>query len=163
MIRFVSLFAAAALGLAGAAQAYTAQFTITGPTPLDSFSFTVPTDPVPGDVSAHSFTLFDVPSNGDIGFGPIDFLANYTFYDASFGGGFAGGYSLNTYSGSQLFSGTTAAPHFSRQGFTLTDFFGQSIQVFDAANVPEPASWALLVAGFGLVGAVMRRRAAVAA
>ena len=29
--------------------------------------------------------------------------------------------------------------------------------------VPEPASWAMLIAGFGLAGAVMRRRRAVAA
>jgi hypothetical protein len=34
---------------------------------------------------------------------------------------------------------------------------------FDAGAVPEPASWAMLVAGFGLVGGAMRRRAAVAA
>jgi hypothetical protein len=32
-----------------------------------------------------------------------------------------------------------------------------------AAAVPEPASWALLIAGFGLTGAAMRRRARVAA
>lgn len=31
------------------------------------------------------------------------------------------------------------------------------------STVPEPASWAMLVAGFGIVGAVMRRKAAVAA
>jgi hypothetical protein len=31
------------------------------------------------------------------------------------------------------------------------------------AAVPEPASWAMLIAGFGLTGAVMRRRRAVAA
>ena len=30
-------------------------------------------------------------------------------------------------------------------------------------NVPEPASWAMMIAGFGLVGAAMRRRAMVAA
>ena len=30
-------------------------------------------------------------------------------------------------------------------------------------NVPEPASWAMLIAGFGLVGAAMRRRATVVA
>ena len=29
-----------------------------------------------------------------------------------------------------------------------------------AAGVPEPASWALLIAGFGLTGAVLRRRRA---
>lgn len=30
--------------------------------------------------------------------------------------------------------------------------------VFGTGNVPEPASWALLVAGFGIVGAAARRR-----
>lgn len=34
--------------------------------------------------------------------------------------------------------------------------------VFGAA-VPEPASWAMLIAGFGLVGAMMRRRQALVA
>ncbi len=33
----------------------------------------------------------------------------------------------------------------------------------DAAMVPEPASWAMLIAGFGLVGAALRRRRVVAA
>ncbi|MGL6043058.1 MAG: PEPxxWA-CTERM sorting domain-containing protein, partial [Sandaracinobacteroides sp.] len=28
-----------------------------------------------------------------------------------------------------------------------------------AAVVPEPASWALMIAGFGLTGAMLRRRA----
>jgi protoheme ferro-lyase len=32
-----------------------------------------------------------------------------------------------------------------------------------APGVPEPASWAMLIAGFGLTGAAMRRRRAVAA
>lgn len=34
---------------------------------------------------------------------------------------------------------------------------------FAVAGVPEPASWALMIGGFGLVGAVARRRRAVAA
>ena len=44
---------------------------------------------------------------------------------------------------------------------------GQTLSTFDPAfsgsfgAVPEPASWALLVAGFGLVGSVLRRRGAV--
>lgn len=33
---------------------------------------------------------------------------------------------------------------------------------FQLANVPEPASWAMLIAGFGLTGAAMRRRRHVA-
>jgi hypothetical protein len=41
---------------------------------------------------------------------------------------------------------------------------GQTLSTFDPAfsgafgTVPEPASWAMLIAGFGLVGAVLRRR-----
>lgn len=35
--------------------------------------------------------------------------------------------------------------------------------VGDILGVPEPASWAMMIAGFGLVGAAMRRRAAQAA
>jgi hypothetical protein len=39
--------------------------------------------------------------------------------------------------------------------------FGGRISVSNA--VPEPASWAMLIAGFGLVGAAMRRRSAALA
>lgn len=39
----------------------------------------------------------------------------------------------------------------------------QSITASISAAVPEPASWAMLIAGFGLVGAAARRRTAVAA
>lgn len=35
--------------------------------------------------------------------------------------------------------------------------------VLNAPGVPEPASWAMLISGFALVGAVLRRRAAVVA
>ena len=36
-------------------------------------------------------------------------------------------------------------------------------QFFPTGEVPEPATWAMLIAGFGMVGATMRRRRAVAA
>jgi hypothetical protein len=43
-------------------------------------------------------------------------------------------------------------------GFTA---LGEVVVVGNGADVvPEPASWAMLIAGFGLVGAAMRRRAA---
>jgi hypothetical protein len=41
-------------------------------------------------------------------------------------------------------------------GQTYTGVFGSQISV--AGAVPEPNSWAMLIAGFGLVGAVMRRK-----
>jgi len=42
------------------------------------------------------------------------------------------------------------------QGFSFDDF------TFGATTVPEPAAWALLIAGFGLVGGDLRRRRALA-
>ena len=43
-------------------------------------------------------------------------------------------------------------------------FFTQGVDnVFVGGAVPEPASWAMLIAGFGLVGASARRRRVVAA
>jgi hypothetical protein len=36
--------------------------------------------------------------------------------------------------------------------------FGIGSITFSAGAVPEPASWAMMIAGFGLVGATMRRR-----
>jgi hypothetical protein len=37
------------------------------------------------------------------------------------------------------------------------------LQFFGPEPVPEPASWVMLVAGFGAVGAALRRRRTVAA
>jgi Trypsin/PEP-CTERM motif len=41
--------------------------------------------------------------------------------------------------------------------------FHRSFITTNAGAIPEPSSWALLIAGFGLTGATMRRRRAVAA
>ena len=40
----------------------------------------------------------------------------------------------------------------------LRNFQSSSTGTFDAAVVPEPASWAMLITGLGLVGVSMRRR-----
>jgi hypothetical protein len=45
-----------------------------------------------------------------------------------------------------------------------TDGVGQAVFSYNGGGaVPEPASWAMLIAGFGLVGAAARRRRAVTA
>jgi hypothetical protein len=70
----------------------------------------------------------------------------------------------------------TSVLHFFNDDFQVpgeaSGGFVDYIQIYDAAltnqqiisgDVPEPASWAMMIAGFGLVGASMRRRRAVAA
>ncbi len=48
--------------------------------------------------------------------------------------------------------------------FDLSTTGGQAVFAYNSAGVvPEPASWAMLIAGFGLVGAAARRRRAVTA
>lgn len=47
-------------------------------------------------------------------------------------------------------------------GYSATDLDG-SVWSYDTGVIPEPASWAMLIAGFGLTGATMRRRRAIAA
>jgi hypothetical protein len=51
------------------------------------------------------------------------------------------------------------------QGITNEGFWGPNVFLGAPtfANVPEPTTWAMLIAGFGLTGAVMRRRRSVAA
>lgn len=49
-----------------------------------------------------------------------------------------------------------------RAGYTFNSGLSADTDIFritfTAAAVPEPASWAMMIAGFGLVGATMRRR-----
>lgn len=162
MTKLVSIFALAAALAAAPAAAGNPNFVfqVTGGGALDSYSFTVPAKPSPAASTAHSFSLFDVPSFGDIGFGPVDYLASYNFYDTTLGGGFDGGYSINVYSGPKLFTGSTAAPRFIAGNYAFTDFYGQAtnLNISLAPGVPEPASWALLLAGFAMTGTAVRSR-----
>ncbi len=49
------------------------------------------------------------------------------------------------------------------KSFTMSGGFLIAGETFTSAVVPEPASWAMLIAGFGLTGAAMRRRRAAIA
>lgn len=65
------------------------------------------------------------------------------------------------FSSPTLFTGSRTAPVFSPGSFTLINpFFGNGSLTISAATaaVPEPASWAMMIGGFGLVGAAVRRR-----
>lgn len=43
-------------------------------------------------------------------------------------------------------------------GLSYTPESGTLLSAANAPGVPEPASWALMIAGFGLTGAMLRRR-----
>jgi hypothetical protein len=59
-------------------------------------------------------------------------------------------------------TGTTQNPEFVlgtyRMGVHRLDFSGGGTLTISPSVVPEPASWALMIAGFGLVGSALRRR-----
>lgn len=67
--------------------------------------------------------------------------------------------------GEQLFTGTADQPTLRLGTFNFTsDRLGNPITAtLTVTRVPEPGSWALLIAGFGLTGAAMRRRRITAA
>jgi hypothetical protein len=69
--------------------------------------------------------------------------------------------SLGTFSPAGALGGFTAGKALLTVGFTQTGGPGEAISgswTLSSTAVPEPASWAMLVMGFGLVGVATRRR-----
>lgn len=65
--------------------------------------------------------------------------------------------------GPSLFTGSTSLPTFSTGQYALTSDVDGAISTLAIAAVPEPATWAMMAAGFAAVGFSMRRRKSVAA
>lgn len=84
---------------------------------------------------------FDIPITGQFGF------------DISGGSGLAFANSLDVFGTIDLNTGA---------GTIVGTIGAGSLSGLTAGAVPEPASWALLIGGFGLVGVAMRRRGAAA-
>ena len=111
--------------------------------------------------------------------GTLDFAGSSGGYGSGSASATSGGYSfdLDAYIGTGFVDGVRLdVSSFAAQGYDIDDYFAQYtfdevtggasvIYTYDApvvvppaGGVPEPASWAMLIAGFGLVGAGQRRR-----
>lgn len=157
----------AAIALAApASAAYTFDFSFDDDFDDSRYSYAFTLD----DPAAPTYALSD-----EIGFANIyadvclngscdNLIGDIRFYARSQGGGFDATYAGYGFYGPQLYTGSTAAPRFTPGTFDLyvsPDGVRGKLTItsdrVDAA-VPEPASWAMMVAGFGAFGGVLRRR-----
>lgn len=86
------------------------------------------------------------------------------FYNTGAGGAFQNIPGDLNMLGPQLYDGTESSPIFDKAGvFDLSGFGSPLTGVLTITVVPEPAAWALMLAGFAVLGAMLRRRAVRAA
>jgi hypothetical protein len=96
-------------------------------------------------------------------FDPADQLTNYLIGNDDFSGIGRSGFEFSLLSTNVYFVVTTGFGNLDQGDYTLS-VRGPGDVVFGGGGaVPEPASWAMLIAGFGVVGAMQRRRKTVAA
>jgi len=131
-------------------------------------SFRLRSSPTPNDAQNSSyFTVWDVSGFSDALVG----LADVTFYNSVLGGGigiedYRVSRRLLVTDGPQLYSGSEAAPTFLTGTFALTQFNGSgrytlTIRDEAVAAVPETVTWAMMLAGFGMIGFAARRSQSV--
>jgi len=130
--------------------------------PAASFNFTANSSPSPVDALASGFRLNGI----DVNFGGTTSSEDLTFWDSSIGGGFSGnqGFVLmfNLF-GPQLFTGPYDAPTFLTGSFDLHSQgtagpLAGTLTISAVSGVPEPATWTLMLVGFGAIGLTTRRR-----
>jgi hypothetical protein len=128
----------------------------------------------PSSPNTRIFSNYNIHSSGAFDSLKVLFPTVSTFSGAYIAGGFNTGVTITGYYLGNLVATSatliqTATPTFLSLGYAgtvdevrFTGYNGYYIIddfTFDAAgSVPEPQSWALMIAGFGLVGAAMRRR-----
>lgn len=179
-LKLIAAVAAAAL-FSGPASAALLLYELAGTVPGKfTARFTINTAVAPSIVLSTGFRYNGVPitytlPNGNTVFtdsGPFD---GVTFQVLNNQGGFFAGF-LDAASafnnriqifGPQLFTGTTAAPQFLTGTFLLSDIprnfttdplqVNYRLTVTDVSAVPEPATWAMMLAGFGAIGFTLRR------
>jgi hypothetical protein len=160
------LAACVALALPSLASAQTIEYRVSGaghlatfrldanPTPefLDpGYSFGVTTTGTfDGIANLAGITFYLDPFEGpaDVASGGLTYLDNSSFFTFDV-------------AGPQLFGGSIDAPHLLAFGSEqIPDLNSGETITISARAVPETASWALMVAGFGVTGVAFRRRKA---
>ena len=156
---------ASTLALAMPAQAARLRYLISGSDTLagnqiEFASFRVDQNPTPdGTDPAFGFFIAAVPGTYTYGSTTTSAPQDISFYISAYDGGlFVGEGNLLGFGGPQLFSGTLDHPTLLTGSFQLTDYFSGSPIALTVTAVPEPASWALMIAGFALVGGLWRSR-----
>lgn len=164
-IRFICGLIALSLGAAVPTAAVTFNFDLSG---SRSAMFTIDASRAP-DSFTQAQAFFDrTPGTYGTTRGTADISFSNNFFGGT-GGGFEAinlsllGFSQFT-SSEVLFTGTTAQPVFKTGSFQLSSIVsGRSVLTITrsagiGSTVPEPATWAMLVAGMGMVGGAVRRR-----
>lgn len=100
----------------------------------------------------NSFFKIDSLGGADVTSPPAPLMTGTTIFGIHFGGGSVLGNATAFYK-FDAGTGTTTIP-FATNGSSGWVLY----QTGGAGAVPEPATWAMMIAGFGLVGATMRRR-----
>ncbi|MET3724721.1 PEPxxWA-CTERM sorting domain-containing protein [Sphingomonas trueperi] len=148
---FLATCCAAALAAAAPAQAAPYSFVITG---SQTIKFILDSSPTPTTIdSGHFFrmdgttgTIDGAAATFDLGFGSPSYFFNFGLFNNSIGSSIFS-------TGPTLYTGSESAPTFKLGTFELAPAYSVTISA-----VPEPASWALLLAGFGGLGMAIRRR-----
>ncbi len=150
---------------ASRADAATLLFTLSG---AAAGSFILDDNPTPCEVDPERSATFET----NFEYGGLASPAFVDFYPADMGGGLQlrpvegtwEGYSaIYNLLGNPLFSGPLEAPHFTPGTYALSFGENQPAEISLVisgltAPVPEPASWALMIAGFGAIGMAARRK-----
>lgn len=165
----------AMLALAAPADAALLQFTISGndttsaadPAPIVFLSFRIDSSPVVEPVNVVPDSVFSIRDvAGTFQYGTTTFASPQpiSFYATSQAGGLVvGSDALFVFDGPQLYSGAEATPTFRTGDFTLafrtaSGLSPMALTIAEVPAIPEPSSWALMLAGFAMVSGAIRYR-----